>query len=66
MYLAGVSILINWGDESSSASSAVGAKGTYALEGVTGNFKAKYKDASMAVHLPLTIEGYRRERGGRA
>ena len=25
---------------------------------MTGNFKAKYKDASMAVHLPLTIEGY--------
>ena len=58
--LNGKSILVNWGDESAPdwLVAKLGAKGDYEMEGVKGNFKAKYaSDNSTAVHM-LSIDDY--------
>ena len=57
--LNGKSILVNWGDESEPdwLVGKLSAKGEYELEGVKGNFKAKYADGSEAVHV-LSADGY--------
>jgi hypothetical protein len=58
--LNGKSILVNWGDASAPdwLVAKLGAKGDYELEGVKGNFMAKYvSDSSTAVHM-LSIDDY--------